>query len=69
MKKRRKTNIKQVIASIRRDIIEKFNIEVPTEDITIVWKGGDKRIIYLDVLKRRVTGSVKERFYGIGEDA
>ncbi|KKM14859.1 hypothetical protein LCGC14_1701860 [marine sediment metagenome] len=67
MKKRRKTNIKRVIASIRRDIIDKFGIEVPNEDIVITWSGGDKRIIYLHVLERNVTGSVKEQFYGIGK--
>ena len=66
-KKRRKTNIKQVIASIRRDIIDKFEIEVPNEDITIIWKGGDKREIYVHVLTGVVSGSVKEQFYGIGQ--
>lgn len=67
MKKRHKTNIRQVIASIRRDLIDKFNIEVPNEDITITWKGGDKRIIYVHVLTRRVWGSVKEQYYQIGQ--
>jgi len=67
MKKRRKANIKQVIASIRKDISDKFGIEVPDEDITITWKGGDKRIIYVHVLTGQVTGSVKEQFYMIGQ--
>lgn len=66
-KKRRKTNIKQVCASIRRDLIDKFDIEVPNEDITITWKGGDYREIYVHVLTGKVAGSVKEQFYGIGE--
>ena len=67
MKKRRKTNIKQVIASIRKDIIDRLDIGVPDEDIVITWRGGDKRIIYLSVLTGRVTGSVKEQFYFVGE--
>ena len=67
MKKRRKTNIKQVCASIRRDLIDKFGIEVPTEDITITWKGGDKRVIYVHVLTGQVMGSVKEQFYMVGK--
>ena len=67
MKKRRKTNIRQVVASIRRDIIDKFGIEVPDEDITIIWKGGDKRMIAMHVLVREVWGSVKEQFYMIGQ--
>jgi len=66
VRKRRKTNIKQVIASIRQDLIKKFGIEVPNEDITITWKGGDKREVYVHVLTGVVSGSVKEQFYSIG---
>ncbi|KKM79524.1 hypothetical protein LCGC14_1349140 [marine sediment metagenome] len=66
MKKRHKTNIKQVCASIRLDLIDKFGIEVPNEDITITWKGGDKREVYVHVLTGVVSGSVKEQFYSIG---
>lgn len=67
MSKRRRTNIKRACASIRLDLIEKFDIDVPEEDITIIWKGGDKRIIYVHVLTGRVVGSVKEQFYMIGQ--
>ena len=64
--KRRKTNIKRACSNIRLDLIERFGIEVPNEDITITWKGGDKREIYVHVLTGKVTGSVKEQIYGIG---
>lgn len=64
---RRKVNVKQVCASIRRDLIDKFHIEVPNEDVTITWKGGDKRELSIHVLTRQVWGSVKEQYYVIGE--
>ncbi|KKM96189.1 hypothetical protein LCGC14_1180570 [marine sediment metagenome] len=67
MKKRHKVNIRQVCASIRLDLIAKFGIEVPNEDVTIIWKGGDYREIYVHALTRRVGGSIKEQFYTIGE--
>ena len=67
MKKRHKVNIRQVCASIRLDLIKKFGIEVPNEDVTIIWKGGDYREISIHVLTGQVGGSVKEQFYIIGE--
>ena len=67
MPKRRRTNIKRACANIRLDLMEQFGIEVPDEDITITWKGGDKREVYVHVLTGVVTGSVKEQFYGIGK--
>ncbi len=64
--KRRRTNVKRACANIRLDLIEQFDINIPEEDITITWKGSDKRIIYVNALTGRVTGSFKEQFYRIG---
>ena len=66
-KKRRKTNIRQVCASIRLDLIKKFGIEVPTESITITWKGGDYREVTIHVTTGQVWGSIKEQFYLVGK--
>lgn len=57
---RRKIDIKQVCASIRRDVIEKLGIEVPTEEITILWKGGEVEV-WINVKERIVYGSAQGR--------
>jgi len=67
MKKRRKTNIKQVCASIRLDLIKAFHIEVPNEDVTITWKGGDYKEISIHVLTGKVWGGIKEQYYTVGK--
>jgi len=64
---RHKVNIKQVCASIRLDLIKAFHIEVPNEDVTITWKGGDYREISIHVLTGQVYGSVKEQYYMVGK--
>ncbi len=64
---RRKVNVKQVCASIRLDLIKKFGIKVPTESITIIWKGGDYREVTIHVTTGQVWGAIKEQFYKIGE--
>ncbi len=57
--KRRKINVAQVCASIRRDLIE-LGIEVPTEEIRIVWSGGEREV-WINVNNRRVWGSLDGR--------
>ncbi len=57
--KRHKTNVRQVCASIRRDIIERLGIEVPTE-CRIVWS-GDEREVWITVNERTVWGSLEGR--------
>jgi len=64
---RRKVNIRQVCASIRLDLIKKLGVEVPNEEVTISWKGGDYREIYIHVLTGEVWGSVKEQYYAVGK--
>ena len=57
---RHKVNVKQVCASIRRDLIEHLGIEVPTDDIHIIWKGGD-RTVSINVKTRVVWGDLEGR--------
>lgn len=64
--KRRKTNVKQAIAGIRRDIIKRLDLEVPTEEIRIVWSGGEREV-WVEVNERQVWGSIEGRVYGVGE--
>lgn len=66
MAKRRKINIAQVCASIRRDLIERLGIEVPTEDIRIVWSGGEREV-WINVNEGRVWRSIEGRISQVGK--
>ncbi|KKL54989.1 hypothetical protein LCGC14_2259910 [marine sediment metagenome] len=57
---RRKVNVAQVCASIRLDLMERLGIEVPTEEIRIVWSGGERKV-WINVNERRVWGSLDGR--------
>lgn len=63
---KRKVNVAQVCASIRRDLMERLGIEVPTEEIRIVWSGGEREV-WINVNERRVWGSLDGRIMREGE--
>ena len=66
MAKRRKINVAQVCASIRRDLIERLDIEVPAEEVRIVWSGGGREV-WISVNNRQVWGSLDGRIMREGE--
>lgn len=66
MIKRRKINIRQVVASIRLDIEARHHIVVPNEEVRIIYSGGDYREIVVNVNRREVQGVLKGNWYGVG---
>ena len=62
---RRKTNIKQVCQAIRRDLIDKLNLDIPINEIQVMWKGGDREV-WINVKTRQVWASYKGRVQLMG---